>query len=60
MRQMDFMNGFGIKISHNYDDNYLVDVQKGNNAHTLWFTKDELRHMKHNLDKVFKDEDLLK
>jgi len=52
---MEFENGFGIGISHNYEYNYLVYIQKSNNSFELWMTKQELRHIYNTLNRFFKD-----
>jgi hypothetical protein len=51
---MKFVSGFGIEIKHNYQDNYFVYIDKGNNEFKLWLTRKELEHIKKCINEVLK------
>ena len=54
---MNYINGFGIEIRKNYDDNYFLLVDRSNNSHKIWIKKQELKHLQRELNGFFKQEE---
>ena len=52
---MKVKNGFGIEITSNYHNNFLLFVERNNNSHKLWITLEELTHLRDCLNTKFKE-----
>jgi len=50
---MNYSNGFGVVIEHNYADNYFISINKDNNKYKLCVTRNELEHLKREIGKNF-------